>query len=454
MLAISSNCFRGSMASPCFAIVDDDADFASMTVEMARRRGFRAHAFQRVAEATPWLSDHDPDLTLLDLHLPDGTGFDVIDHLPRQRHGQIVFVSGSSDIEQARRAVSSSASAFLPKPLPPRRLMGMLDEVSHAYRLREAAHRDENDGLLGESEAMQRLREEIARAAPHDISVLLCGETGSGKELAARALHAQSGRSGRFVAVNCGALPAELLASELFGHERGSFTGANLRHLGFFEQAQGGTLFLDEIGEMPLPLQVYLLRTLETGVVQRIGGSGEVPIDVRIIAATHRLADDQGVAGLRPDLFFRLARYPIEVPPLRVRGQDIALLANAFVSQFNLRAGIDKRLDDRALPGLMAHGWPGNVRELAAAVEMAYLRSSDEWVFPQPLSWRPSGFQSAGQTSASVEFRVGMTFQEVEAQMLRKTLAFHDGDKTAAARSLGVSVRTIHNHLARTDGND
>jgi DNA-binding NtrC family response regulator len=442
------------MASPCFAIVDDDAAFASMTVDMARRRGFRAHAFERVSEATPWLAEHDPDLTLLDLNLPDGSGFDVLEHMPRQRQGQIVFVSGSSDIEDARRAVSSPASAFLPKPLPPRQLMGMLDEVNHAYRLREAARRDENDGLLGDSEAMQRLRQEIARAAPHDVSVLLCGETGSGKELAARALHARSGRSGRFVAVNCGALPAELLASELFGHERGSFTGASMRHLGFFEQAQGGTLFLDEIGEMPLPLQVYLLRTLETGVVQRIGGSGEVPVDVRIIAATHRLPNDQGVAGLRPDLFFRLARYPIDVPPLRARSQDIALLANAFIARLNQRSGQHKRLDDRALAGLLAHPWPGNVRELAGAVELAYLRSPDDWVFPQPLAWRPAVAPAAGSDAASVEFRVGMTFQEVEAQMLRKTLAFHDGDKTAAARSLGVSVRTIHNHLARDAGND
>jgi len=442
------------MPSPCFAIVDDDLQFASMTVDLARRRGFRAHSFERVSEATPWLADHDPDLTLLDLNLPDGTGFDVIERLPRQRHGQIVLVSGSSDIEHARRAVSSPASAFLPKPLPPQQLMGMLDDVSQAYRLREAARRDENHGLLGESEAMQRLRQEIARAAPHDVSVLLYGETGSGKELAARALHAQSGRSGRFVAVNCGALPAELLASELFGHERGSFTGANLRHLGFFEQAQGGTLFLDEIGEMPLPLQVYLLRALETGVVQRIGGSGEVPVDVRIIAATHRLADDQGVAGLRPDLFFRLARYPIEVPSLRVRSVDIALLANAFIARLNQRSGQDKRLDDRALAALVAHNWPGNVRELAAAVEMAYLRSPDDWVFPQPLSWGPALLKAGNGSEDAVEFRVGMTFQEVEAQMLRKTLAFHDGDKTAAARSLGVSVRTIHNHLARNPGND
>lgn len=436
------------MANPCFAIVDDDTEFASMTLDLARRRGFTAHAFHRVADAAPWLAHHDPDLTLLDMHLPDGTGFDVLDHIPVQHQGQIVFVSGSSDIEHARRAVASSASAYLPKPLPPTRLMGLLDDVRLSHQAREAVLReDAADGLLGESAVMRSLRQEIGRAAPHEVSVLLFGETGSGKELAARALHAQSGRSGRFVAVNCGALPGELLASELFGHERGSFTGAAARHLGFFEQAQGGTLFLDEIGDMPPALQVYLLRTLETGVVQRIGGQGEVPVDVRVVAATHRFAGND-CADLRPDLYFRLARYPIEVPPLRARRQDIPLLANAFIDRLNRRTGQGKRLEERCLPALMAHAWPGNVRELASAVELAYLRSQDDDVRAVPS--QPARRGPAGDDDpAGVRFQVGMTLAQVESEMLRKTLAFHGGDKTATARSLGISVRTVHNHLAR-----
>jgi len=438
------------MANPCFAIVDDDTEFASMTLDLARRRGFTAHAFHRVADATPWLARHDPDLTLLDMHLPDGTGFDVLDRIPVQHQGQIVFVSGSSDIEHARRAVASSASAYLPKPLPPNRLMGLLDDVRHSHQAREAAMRDAANGLLGESPAMQALRQEIARAAPHDVSVLLFGETGSGKELAARALHAQSGRSGRFVAVNCGALPGELLASELFGHERGSFTGAATRHLGFFEQAQGGTLFLDEIGDMPPALQVYLLRTLETGVVQRIGAQGEVPVDVRVIAATHRFSGS-GCADLRPDLYFRLARYPIEVPPLRARRSDIPLLAKAFIDRFNRRTGQSKRLEERCIPALMAHAWPGNVRELASAVELAYLRSTDDGVRAAPVQPGRHAL-GADDDPSGVRFQVGMTFAQVEAEMLRKTLAFHGGDKTATARSLGISVRTVHNHLARKHG--
>ncbi|MGN6224924.1 sigma-54-dependent transcriptional regulator [Pseudoxanthomonas sp.] len=436
------------MANPCFAIVDDDTEFASMTLDLARRRGFTAHAFHGVADAASWLAHHDPDLTLLDMNLPDGTGFDVLDRIPVQHQGQIVFVSGSSDIDHARRAVASSASAYLAKPLPPVRLMGLLDDVRQSHHAREAARREDGaDGLLGETAAMHALRHEIARAAPHDVSVLLFGETGSGKELAARALHAQSGRGGRFVAVNCGALPAELLASELFGHERGSFTGAANRHLGFFEQAQGGTLFLDEIGDMPPALQVYLLRTLETGVVQRIGGQGEVPIDVRVIAATHRFSGN-GCADLRPDLYFRLARYPIEVPPLRARRADIPLLVNAFIDRLNQRSGQAKRLEERCLPALMAHAWPGNVRELASAVELAYLRSQDDGVRPLPMASSRTGL-AGDDDPAGVRFQVGMTFAQVESEMLRKTLAFHGGDKTATARSLGISVRTVHNHLAR-----
>lgn len=436
------------MANPCFAIVDDDTEFASMTLDLARRRGFTAHAFHGVADAASWLAHHDPDLTLLDMNLPDGTGFDVLDRIPVQHQGQIVFVSGSSDIDHARRAVASSASAYLAKPLPPVRLMGLLDDVRQSHHAREAARREDGaDGLLGETAAMHALRHEIARAAPHDVSVLLFGETGSGKELAARALHAQSGRGGRFVAVNCGALPAELLASELFGHERGSFTGAANRHLGFFEQAQGGTLFLDEIGDMPPALQVYLLRTLETGVVQRIGGQGEVPIDVRVVAATHRFSGN-GCADLRPDLYFRLARYPIEVPPLRARRADIPLLVNAFIDRLNRRSGQAKRLEERCLPALMAHAWPGNVRELASAVELAYLRSQDDGVRPLPMASSRTGL-AGDDDPAGVRFQVGMTFAQMESEMLRKTLAFHGGDKTATARSLGISVRTVHNHLAR-----
>jgi len=291
---------------------------------------------------------------------------------------------------------------------------------------------------------MHRVRQDILRVAPTGMNVLVLGETGTGKELVARAVHAHSGRTGKLVCVNCGAMPAELMASQLFGHERGAFTGAASRHAGVLEQAHGGTLFLDEIGEMPAALQVYLLRVLETGSVVRVGGSGEIPVDVRIVAATNRLPAD---GALRDDLFYRLGQYVIELPPLRARGNDVRLLAHRFVARLNDKyGGPPKRLDPAGIARLSSYPWPGNVRELMAATERAHVSASGPWVDinPRALAAR------APDDGDSVRFRIGTPLQVVEEEMLRRTLAFHDGDKTATARTLGISVRTVHNHLARS----
>lgn len=439
------------MVAPTLAIVDDDQDFSAFLAGFAQRKGFEACQFHSVAEASPWLARHDPELTMLDMALPDGTGLDVLERLPSGRGGQIVFVSGTDNREEIRRAVSSSATEFLGKPLRTEALERLLRGARARFDQRRIARQAQADTLVGECAAMAEVREEIARVAATSLSVLVTGETGTGKELVARALHRQSGRRGRLISVNCGAVPADLLASQLFGHERGSFTGAASRHLGHFEQASGGTLFLDEIGEMPTSLQVYLLRVLETGCVVRVGGTEEIPTDVRIVAATHRHGNPVP-AGVREDLYYRLARYPITLPPLRCRGDDIELLARRFIHALNREAGADKHLDPACFAQLRRHAWPGNVRELRAATEYAYLRATDAAVHVRPLAGvlRPPGVDDAGE----LRFRIGMTFHEVEAAMLERTLAFHGGDKTAAARSLGVSVRTIHNHLARRRPHD
>jgi len=429
---------------PTLAIVDDDLDFSMLLANFARRKGFRTQQLYSVAEAGSWLRQNDVDLTLLDMGLPDGTGLDIIECVPRDHRGQIVFVSGTDDPDQIRRAVATPASAFLGKPLREDALERLLAQTRARFESRRRGQRRADGGLLGDSPAMRRVREDIARVAPSRASVLITGETGTGKELVARALHGASGRRGRMISVNCGAVPPDLLASQLFGHERGSFTGAVGRHLGYFEQAAGGTLFLDEIGEMPPMLQVYLLRVLETGRVVRVGGSEEIPVDARIVAATHR--SDRG--ALRDDVYYRIARYPIDLPPLRQRGGDIELLANAVVHRLNRESGDDhKQLDPACVPALMRHPWPGNVRELVAATERAYLHSTGPQVHVAPIH-PGTGRHSDGDPDA-VQFRVGMTFQEVEEAMLGRTLAFHRGDKTATARTLGVSVRTIHNHVAR-----
>ena len=320
---------------------------------------------------------------------------------------------------------------------------------------RGAAASAANFGLVGESRAIRRMRQEIAKIAGSDVSVLITGETGTGKELVARALHRASGRRGPLVAVNCGAVAPDLLASQLFGHERGSFTGANARHIGVFEQAQHGTLFLDEIAEMSPQMQVYLLRVLESGAVTRVGGSSEITVAARVVAATNRYPHSAIADGLlREDLYYRLAGYEIALPPLRDREDDILLLVHAFLDELNASNGTRRELDPRCEDALRQHGWPGNVRELRSAISRAYLTADGDHIalFPQR-----SGAVTAGgvhddrmhDDSMQLVFRVGMTYAEMETAMLMKTLAHEGGDKHATAAALGVSTRTIHNQLAR-----
>lgn len=431
---------------PTILILDDEPDFASSAAELARLAGYDVHLAQSVAQARELLRGPCMDLMLLDLTLPDGSALDLIDQVDLSRHGRVVIVTGNPTIESAARAVSSPVVEYLIKPLRPSRFERLLREV--ARRGEERGSEPAGlDSLLGDSPAMTDLRQVLQRVAPSDATVLLSGESGTGKEVVARAIHVLSGRTGDFVAVNCGAIAPDLLASQLFGHERGSFTGAGQRHAGFFEQAAGGTLFLDEIGEMPKALQVYLLRVLETGQVRRVGGSQLIDTPVRVVAATNReplAAVSEGV--LREDLYYRLADFPITLAPLRARGGDVVLLARMFIERLNVAYGASKRLDTRCVPDLMRHGWPGNVRELRSAVQRAYLleRSSEVAVRPG------NGMRTVwAETDTSITFAVGTTFAEMERRMLLKTLAWCDNDKTATARALGISVRTVHNQLAR-----
>jgi DNA-binding NtrC family response regulator len=300
--------------------------------------------------------------------------------------------------------------------------------------------------MLGRSERMQTLFEQIRRVAPLDVCVIAHGESGTGKELVAHAIHDLSGRKGAFVAVNCGAVAAELLSSHLFGHERGAFTGALQSHAGFFEQANGGSLFLDEVTEMPAALQVFLLRVLETRVLTRVGGTREIPVDVRVIAACNR-DPAQAVADgrLRADLYYRLNEFPIEVPPLCERREDIPLLAAHFLERLNERYGTSRRFNAESLRNLAERPWPGNVRELRHAVQRHYILANDDEIAihsdPAP--------RSIAESDGSIRFAVGMTFDDVEREMLLKTLASCNNNKRQAARALGITAKTIYNRLLR-----
>jgi len=298
--------------------------------------------------------------------------------------------------------------------------------------------------LIGASPAMQKVYDLITRVARTDASVLITGETGTGKEMVAETIHALSRRSKEaFLPVNCGAVSANLIESELFGHERGSFTGADRMHKGYFERAHRGTLFLDEIAEMPVELQVRLLRVLETSSVTRVGGSESIQVDVRIIAATnHRLEEAVAAGKLREDLLYRLNVFRIQIPPLRERGDDVDLLAEEFLKELNAAEGTAKRFTRSCLDRLRQHHWPGNVRELKNVVQRAFILA-EEHVGVDSL---PLGVTEEVAASSLV-MRVGTPIAEIERRMILATLDEFEGDKKKVADVLQMSLKTLYNRL-------
>ncbi len=305
----------------------------------------------------------------------------------------------------------------------------------------------EAEPMLGNSEPMRRVYHLIARVAPTQATVLLVGESGTGKELAAHMIHRRSRRRhSRMVAINCGAIPENLIESELFGHEKGAFTGAARTRKGVFERVSGGTLFLDEITEMPLPLQVRLLRVLETGRITRVGGEEEIPVDVRVIAATNR---DPGEAEaqdhLRKDLLYRLSVFPIHLPPLRHRGEDIELLARHFLADYNRAEGTQKRFAEATVAGLRSSAWPGNVRQLRNVVYRAFILADDTIEpahLPRSLTAEPSP-----EDGGALRVAVGTRIADVEKRLIEATLTHYDGDKRQTSEALGISLKTLYNRL-------
>jgi DNA-binding NtrC family response regulator len=309
--------------------------------------------------------------------------------------------------------------------------------------------------LLGQSTAMQEVFRLIERVGPTEASVLLTGESGSGKELAARAIHECSSRRGKpFIAINCGAIPPGLIEAELFGYEKGSFTGAVRAHAGVFERAHRGTLLLDEITEMPLDMQTRLLRVLETRKFYRVGASTEYACDVRVIAATNRCPLQAVQSGqLREDLLYRVAVFPVDLPPLRNRGADIELLADHFLSELNAQAMTEKRLSAAARLTLNQHSWPGNVRELKNCIERAFILG-DVTLELAPLL-QNGGARSSDEAAAPeiagdrghLEIRIGSRIHDMERSLIEATLDYFKGNKRRAADALGCSLKTLYNKL-------
>ncbi|HTB89674.1 MAG TPA: sigma-54 dependent transcriptional regulator [Steroidobacteraceae bacterium] len=314
------------------------------------------------------------------------------------------------------------------------------------------------ESLLGNSVAMQEVFRLIERVGPTEASVLLTGESGSGKELAARMIHECSARRGKpFIAINCGAIPAGLIEAELFGYEKGSFTGAVRAHAGVFERANGGTLLLDEVTEMPLDMQTRLLRVLESRRFYRVGANTEYTSDVRVIAATNRCPLSAVQAGqLREDLLYRLAVFPIDMPPLRNRGDDVELLANHFLAELNAQSLTQKRLSAHARMTLLQHSWPGNVRELKNCIERAFILGDSVLELAPLIQNGARGEQAAGTQALSngsaadrdrLEIRVGSRIYDMERSLIEATLDYFKGNKRRAADALGCSLKTLYNKL-------
>jgi DNA-binding NtrC family response regulator len=402
---------------------------------------------------------------LIDLVLPDGSGMELVEEAARLG-AQVVLITGHASVETAVDALRRGATDYLTKPVDLARLKTILANVSRTRELQveigslrgELRKLGRFGPLIGASVSMGTVYDLIARVAPTDATVCVMGESGTGKEVVAKAVHELSRRRKEpFVPVNCGAVSPTLIESTLFGHERGSFTGAERLHRGVFEQASGGTLFLDEVSEMPAELQVKLLRVVETGTVMRIGGEEPIRVDVRLIAATNRVPEQAIREGkLREDLWYRLNVFPIVLPPLRERAGDVEVLAEHFLGELNAAEGTAKRWGPSARAVLRRYGWPGNVRELKNLVHRAYILAEDEIgadCLPPDLLGSlvvadvPRVRGSTAELGTTFVVRVGSSVADVEQRLILATLEACGGNKQKAAETLGLSLKTIYNRV-------
>jgi DNA-binding NtrC family response regulator len=435
---------------PHLLIVDDDPAIRETLAEIGRESGFSVALAASVKDALIQLERHAPDLVLTDIRLPEGSGMEIFKS-DAAASAEVVVMTGHGTVDNAVQALRLGATDYLVKPICMERLNGIFARVNanSSGDLRGAPFEEPGryGKMYGASACMQELYRQIGRVATTNVTTLLIGESGTGKELAAHAIHELSARRQRpLIAVNCGAISPNLIESEMFGHERGSFTGADRQHKGYFERADGGTLFLDEVTEMPLDLQVKLLRVLETGQFMRVGTNREIACDIRIVAATNRDPEQAVKDGkLREDLYYRLSVFPIKLPALRERGDDILFLANRFLQGLNQESGKNKEFSPRALAALQQYAWPGNVRELKNYVRRAFIMADGDTLEVDMLTPRvsPAGEGAGGQVSVPV----GETLAEADRRLILATLERCNGVKKQAAAVLGISPKTLYNRL-------
>jgi DNA-binding NtrC family response regulator len=443
-------------------IVEDDTATRVGLTELIRTWGFAAESAANGEEALALVTSFRPAIVVSDVIMPKMNGLELLRALKDEDHLRVILLTAQGTVETAVEAVKDGAEDYLTKPVDPQKLKRLLERIAElnaqkrenlALR-RQLREKGSFGRIIGNSPKMRKIYQVIEQAADTPASVLIIGESGTGKELVAQTIHQLSSRAeAPFVAINCAAIPETLLESEIFGHEKGSFTGAVDRRAGCFELADHGTLFLDEIAEMMPTTQVKLLRVLQERTFRRLGGRVEQEVDVRVLAATNvNPLDAIRDSKLREDLYYRLNVFTIDLPPLRERKVDLSLLIQAFIDEFNAR---DRRQVKAVAPEAMhlleQYDWPGNVRELRNVIERAIILSRGEFIEPSHLP--PLGTSTASprvaEGSNAVTIAPGMTVDEAEQKLIVATLDAAGGNKTRAAEMLGISLKTLHNKLNR-----
>ncbi len=452
------------MSQARILVVDDEEEVRELFAELLQHWGYEVLHAADGHQALKLAASARPDVIVSDLVMPGLDGLSLVKALREELpETPVVIISGRGTIDAAVEAIREGVFDFVEKPLEPARLRVILQralekkQTQHevqVLRRRLAQVGDDSTGLIGQSAPMRRAFELVQKVAPSKASVVILGQSGTGKEMVARAIHRLSERRDRpFIAINCSAIPASLMESELFGHERGAFTGAEQRRLGCWELAEGGTLFLDEVGEIPLELQAKFLRVLEEQKLRRLGGKSEITVDVRVISATNRdLKEEIKAQRFREDLYFRLNVFNISLSPLSERREDVALLAQHFLDRFGKESG--KRIHGvtpAALQRLCDYAWPGNIRELRNTIERAVIMCSGGSIdvpdLPPDLQTGP-----AGEGSAWLRLPLGLPMREVEREYVLASLQRLQNNKARTAQALGISEKTLYNKLHRWAG--
>jgi len=437
---------------PHALILDEDTGHTQSLKSVLASVGFRVFITDGDVD-----SAIDPSIVFINMDLPNLNAISLISSSQLSHSAEIVLMAEEDDPQRVRKAIAEGATYFFCKPFDPEFLRHLAEDVYTEFAEGTDSQSEQSVGpldqfglLRGSSSPMRKLYRVLRKVAPTSTSVLLVGESGTGKELVANTLHQMSEvANGPFVAANCSAIPKELFESELFGHEKGSFSGAGQLHRGFFERSEGGTLFLDELVEMPVELQVKLLRVLEAGAFRRVGGESDVKSTVRIIAATNKDPETAISEGLlREDLYYRIARFPIFLPPLRNRGSDILGLAHFFLSELNEQHGTTVGIDSAAEEELEQHSWPGNVRELKSVIERAYILTNTS------ISTEHLPDLGTPLNLDQLRISVGESIEDAERKLIFATLEAHNDNKNEAAQTLGVSLKTLYNRLNKYASGD